>query len=438
MNKRIWIILIAVLISISLIACQPSSPDSSDTSSPVSSAVETETPEAMIGGVLDNPVVRVMSHYPLYEGYKESFATFYNGEIIEILTPVTDYLTKTSTMIMSNDPLDGIVRDSDSAIHFVEFIANDLVVPLDDYIDLSEEVYAPVRNEMEKIKWLDKYYFLGHTLNVNEICYYNEKLFEQVGLETPWELYQKDEWTWEKMLELGEMLGQDTDNDGSIDLYGLAIAAPQILVNTTGIASGEMAGNDIKLNIRDDRFIRAMEMARSLLRDYDYVLKSPTAWAVGFSREKVAMAIAEAWIVDTPEIVSVRDAGNLGLAPLPRDSQNDKYNANGAFIGWVVPRHSQNIEGLVAFNKCHLYERYYSEERKEIIRARREELGILEIMERFDEIQKSPDVIVGWGHAFVFREMWDFFGGEIPWSTYLESVEAQILTRKNEAIQPPQ
>ena len=262
MIKKIWVILLVAVLSISCIACQTSTPESSETSQDASSAAETPTPEQMIGGELDNPVVTIMSHYPLYEGYKESFKTFYNGEVVEILTPVTDYLTKTSTMIMSNDTLDGVVRDSDSAIHFVEFVANDLVMPLDDYIDLTEEVYAPVRDEMEKIKWLDHYYFLGHTLNVNEICYYNEKLFEQVGLETPWELYQKDEWTWDKMLELGELLAQDTDNDGSIDVYGLAIAAPQILVNTTGIPSGEMAGNDIKLNVRDDRMIVERKLAK--------------------------------------------------------------------------------------------------------------------------------------------------------------------------------
>ena len=59
-------------------------------------------------------------------------------------------------------------------------------------------------------------------------------------------------------------------------------------------------------------------------------------------------------------------------------------------------------------------------------------------MERFDEIQKSPDVVVGWGHAFTHKYMWEFFGGEIPWPTYLESIEPEMIAKKNEAIQPPQ
>lgn len=45
-------------------------------------------------------------------------------------------------------------------------------------------------------------------------------MIEDLGLEDPQELYNKGQWTWEKFAEYAKAGTRDTDNDGSIDVYG--------------------------------------------------------------------------------------------------------------------------------------------------------------------------------------------------------------------------
>jgi multiple sugar transport system substrate-binding protein len=49
---------------------------------------------------------------------------------------------------------------------------------------------------------------------------YNATMIEDLGLEDPQELYNKGQWTWEKFAEYAKAGTRDTDNDGSIDVYG--------------------------------------------------------------------------------------------------------------------------------------------------------------------------------------------------------------------------
>ena len=46
------------------------------------------------------------------------------------------------------------------------------------------------------------------------VCYYNKVMFEDAGLEDPLELYNKGQWTWDKILAMGRQVA-DTDTSGA-------------------------------------------------------------------------------------------------------------------------------------------------------------------------------------------------------------------------------
>ena len=49
---------------------------------------------------------------------------------------------------------------------------------------------------------------------------YNKQIIEDEGLEDPWELYQRGEWTWDKFLEYAIACTKDNDGDGVTDQWG--------------------------------------------------------------------------------------------------------------------------------------------------------------------------------------------------------------------------
>lgn len=49
---------------------------------------------------------------------------------------------------------------------------------------------------------------------------FNKQMIEDANLEDPRDLYEKGEWTWDKFIEYCQALTQDTNGDGTTDVYG--------------------------------------------------------------------------------------------------------------------------------------------------------------------------------------------------------------------------
>src|SRR5690625_270863 len=84
----------------------------------------------------------------------------------------------------------------------------ELIIPYDDIIDLSQSKVPEEILETGRISTDGKVYkvdTLGAVQNGGGM-FYNKTMFEQAGLEDPYELVQKGEWTWEAMLDAAKAL----------------------------------------------------------------------------------------------------------------------------------------------------------------------------------------------------------------------------------------
>src|SRR5690625_1165143 len=93
----------------------------------------------------------------------------------------------------------------------------ELIIAYDDIIDLSQSKVTDALLEAGRISTDGKVYkvdTLGAVQNGGGM-FYNKTMFEQAGLEDPYELVQKGEWTWEAMLAAAKALT-------SGDQYGIA------------------------------------------------------------------------------------------------------------------------------------------------------------------------------------------------------------------------
>lgn len=94
----------------------------------------------------------------------------------------------------------------------------ELYQPIDQWMDANAFDQASV----DAFLYKDAHYvFTNYAITSPYLITYNKTIFEEEGLETPVELFNKGEWTYAKFLEYMAYFTRDTDGDGEIDQWGL-------------------------------------------------------------------------------------------------------------------------------------------------------------------------------------------------------------------------
>jgi multiple sugar transport system substrate-binding protein len=99
------------------------------------------------------------------------------------------------------------------------FAANNLLESLGPYLQesklIQQEDFFPAT--------IEAFYWQGDIICIPQnisslVVYYNEDLFDAAGVD-----YPADKWTWDDFVATAVALTKDTDNDGTIDQYGLGV-----------------------------------------------------------------------------------------------------------------------------------------------------------------------------------------------------------------------
>ena len=73
---------------------------------------------------------------------------------------------------------------------------------------------------LDMLKYKGQSYGVQSPWSGGTLCYYNRTAFEEAGVKSPGEYFMEDNWTWDTFEECITDITQDTDGDGTIDLYG--------------------------------------------------------------------------------------------------------------------------------------------------------------------------------------------------------------------------
>ena len=308
-----------VLASMVMAACQ---------SSGATPAVSEATPQ---GGVT---VIRVGTgdggdgltpHQQIIQNFEDK-----NPNILVQLEAVAgrDYYARLLTQIAAKAAPD-IMQVGDDAVP--SFVEKGAFIPLDDCIkqnNLDLSGYLPGLLDPGKVN--GKQYLLPKDYTPVGV-YYNKKIFDAAGVP-----YPKDGWTWDELLSTAQKLTQDTNNDGTPDIYGLQLPATW----TTGFeywvaaAGGKLISEDGKKFVGyldSPEVIRAVQFYADLYNKYK-VAPSPAdlnQFGGGnseFDNGKAAMRLFGRWpqasLKKNPNI-------DLGVVAPPQDKQR----ANVLFWG---------------------------------------------------------------------------------------------------------
>lgn len=258
-----------------------------------------------------------------------------------------EYTTGFATLVLSGDAPDVGMYRPDSA-DFPRYIVNNLVDDVNQYVDLSHTFYDQVRNLIDATTYQGGNYMMPYTLEQSQTIFYNTKIFEDLELETPWELYLKDEWTLDKLQEYAIEL-TEKGPDGIPTRYGFCMSRPFGILYTVGIPCGEFDAETgaVINNTNNPAFARAAKYASNWVTQYQCTPPNMEETPEWLNTGKAAMVFCQAWY-NIDAIVKLAQDGNLGIVPMARDAQTDGYYARGEVKSFWLVKGAKNPGGAVS------------------------------------------------------------------------------------------
>jgi len=145
----------------------------------------------------------------------------YNFKMEYVEVPYEQYMETFTASTLANDPF------ADFAVigvgeFYPSLVTSGFLYPVSDLgvFDFDEPKWQKVSVEFGTYKG-KVYGFEVGDIYVRGGLFWNKTMFEREGLPNLYELVDKKEWTWDKMLEIAQKATKDTDGDGIVDQWGI-------------------------------------------------------------------------------------------------------------------------------------------------------------------------------------------------------------------------
>ena len=238
-------------------------------------------------------------------------------------------------------------------------IRGNLLRPLDDIMDLSQEKYFPLNTEAATYNGKQYGFEFLAPVPTGIFCVYNRTLIEdKLKLPSVSELVLNKKWTWDKFQEYAAACIADTDGDGTSDQFGYGtidwgannFEKPMIWANGGRIA---VKGKDGKYScgLLDDSVIETLNFIRKI--NYELKLNNPKNGVEGDSYQDYR-AFLEGNVgfmftsIDALSEISSKFKDDWGIAPVPMGPKAKDYTAlSQGTLAWGMPISNKDYEKSV-------------------------------------------------------------------------------------------
>lgn len=295
-----------------------------------------------------NKTVRYLTHvYPdsSNKNITNLLISQYGLTIKHITVPYDSKLTRLIQMIAAGDSPDLIGMDEG----YLTLLANNLAQSAEPYVDFSDKIWDDVRSLQEARKWKGEVYEVISHAVPSRMFFYNPKMFQQQGLQTPLYYYDKGEWDWDCMIDLAKKLTLDLNNDGITDQWGFGGESLEFMVmgavNESFIKVD--ASGSVQNNLRSTNLAKAMNMLSDIqLKEKIY---APEASFNKLMNNQMAMGYYGAWNIETVSGAADRvKAGQLAFVPAPSAPGMKNYNFP-LYESSFIPVGAKNPYGAAAY-----------------------------------------------------------------------------------------
>jgi len=189
-----------------------------------------------------------------------------------------------------------------------------------------------------------KVYGFAEGININntQVIFFNKRLFREAGLspDLPYDMQKAGTWTWDAFLDVCKKLTRDTNNDGRMDTYAMAMDLSTEILDAIIASNGAQyvdknsTGRFVNATGRPE-FLEALQYAIRLKNEG--VLKprpDNTNWdwfKSEFSDGRVAMRVDESYVYQ--ELGNMRDDWGMVLFPKgPRRTTYAVYSRDNIMV----------------------------------------------------------------------------------------------------------
>lgn len=224
---------------------------------------------------------------------------------------------------------------------FVDWAARGAMAPLDEYVANSDVIDLSLFDEgaIRAMTWNDQLWALPYC-STSYVLYYNQDLFDEMGIEYPYHTWDDESWTLEAFIELAQQMTLDNEGRNALDpafdkenivQYGLA--SPLDYWMAIWYYGGDWVAQDGKTYIGDsEEAIQSLQLFSDFYNKY-YICPN-TAAAETFAQGgnvmltgKCAMTMDGSWSASS----YIQAPFKWNISALPKGTQHALVDYTDAF-----------------------------------------------------------------------------------------------------------
>jgi multiple sugar transport system substrate-binding protein len=247
------------------------------------------------------------------------------------------YITLNS-MLAAGEPLDMFQFD-ERAFPLGAYLGQ--FAPIDELINFNGSEWDATYDAIAQFKLHDRYYVAVTELTDSySLLFYRKSVIQQHGLPDPYELWRRDNWTWDTFLEICEQFTDADSHRHAVAGWGLDCS----VIPTTGTGLITLENGLLKNNMHDWRIENAMDFLHTLaVNDYRYPnhLNNFQIFFDDFVNGNILF-----WNEPPPFADD-----EICIVPFPRDPTANHYYQRGNHWGHMLVSSSDNHDGFLAWTQ---------------------------------------------------------------------------------------
>ncbi|MCH5194533.1 MAG: extracellular solute-binding protein [Oscillospiraceae bacterium] len=224
----------------------------------------------------------------------------------------------------------------------------------DRYVDWDDPLWSSVKDLNDPFAIDGKHYLINCQEKIDSAVFYNMDIIRENGLDDPWELYKSGRWTMGKFMEMMEEYADGRDGRYGLGSYFNSSAQTRLYLSG-GVSPVSMRNGRLVNNIDTPAFEQAMDYQFELYRlglvldDNMPLGHNRTADNNILKNGEVLFYVAD---TDFPSSDPTIDLESLGIAPMPRDEQADRYYHPMDVYGYYLCQGAENPMGAIKLTEC--------------------------------------------------------------------------------------
>ena len=184
---------------------------------------------------------------------------------------------------------------------------------------------------------------------------YNDKLFKQYGVKTPYEHFKEGNWDFDQFRKTAAEMSLDTDDDGFVDLFGFdaSYTVMHTLCAANSVKALTFNNNKYALNLDDPRFLQVYQMYSDMFNVDKSINQTDWKHYQNFLQGRCAMA--ELSLEQYGQLhLDGMEYGTAGIGIMPSGTAaNGKYfGTSEGHLSFASVKGTNNMDATIAWMEC--------------------------------------------------------------------------------------